>query len=132
MHSDFDINHPIDSLKKIYLNWKSRSQKPSIMPLERSITNKNTIERTEVLPSTQNRAMSVLEQNTAEDKKYKIVIDNNECIMTAQDIRDWLTDYPEERDIIAKQLSEEDRAEVFGEPQQKQSLFSRVDHHFSR
>lgn len=102
------------------------------MPLERSITNKNTIERTEVLPSTQNRAMSVLEQNTAEDKKYKIVIDNNECIMTAQDIRDWLTDYPEERDIIAKQLSEEDRAEVFGEPQQKQSLFSRVDHHFSR
>ena len=56
----------------------------------------------------------------------------DECFMTAQDIRDWLTDYPEERDIIAKQLSEEDRAEVFGEPQQKQSLFSRVKHSLER
>lgn len=126
MHSDFDINHPIDSLKKIYLNWKSRSQKPSIMPLERSITNKNTIERVEVLPDTKNRAMSILEQNTTIDKKYEIVIGNNACLMTAQDIRDWLTDYPEERDIIAKQLSEEDRAEVFPSPEQTDKLHGTV------
>lgn len=132
MYSDFDLEHPIQSLKKIYTDWKSRSQKPSIMPLERSITNKNTIERVEVLPDTKNRAMSILEQNTTIDKKYEIVIGNNACFMTAQDIRDWLTDYPEERDIIAKQLSEEDRAEVFGEPQQKQSLFSRVKHSLER
>ena len=132
MYSDFDLEHPVQSLKKIYSDWKTRTQKLSITPLKRSQSDKTTHERVTLHDNEQNRAMSVLEQNTAEDKKYKIVIDNNECIMTAQDIRDWLTDYPEERDIIAKQLSEEDRAEVFGEPQQKQSLFSRVDHHFSR
>ena len=132
MYSDFDLEHPIESLKKIYIAWKSQSQKPSIKPLERSITNENTIERTEVLSDIQNRAMSVLEQKTTEKKKYRIMFGADECFMTAQDIRNWLTDYPEERDIIAKQLSEEDRAEVFGEPQQKQSLFSRVKHSLER
>lgn len=130
MYSDFDLEHPIQSLKKIYTDWKN--QKSSVIAPKRSQNDESTPERVTLHDNEQNRAMSVLEQNTAEDKKYKIVIDNNECFITAQDIRDWLTDYPEERDIIAKQLSEEDRAEVFGEPQQKQSLFSRVDHHFSR
>lgn len=132
MHSDFDINHPIDSLKKIYLNWKSRSQKPSIMPLERSITNKNTIERVEVLPDTKNRAMSILEQNTTKEREYKILLCGNECYMTAQDIREWLTDYPEEKNSIAQQLSESDRLEVFGVTQKEQRHSPRVDHHFLR
>lgn len=132
MHSDFDLEHPIDSLKKIYNNWKNRTQKSSVIAPKRSITNENTIQRTEVLPSTQNRAMSILEQNTTKEREYKILLCGNECYMTAQDIRNWLNDYPEERDIIAKQLSEEDRAEVFGEPQQKQSLFSRVKHSLER
>lgn len=132
MYSDFDLEHPIDSLKKIYNNWKNRTQKSSVIAPKRSITNENTIQRTEVLPSTQNRAMSILEQNTTEQKKYRIMFGADECFMTAQDIHNWLTDYPEERDIIAKQLSEEDRAEVFGKPQQKQSLFSRVKHSLER
>lgn len=132
MYSDFDIEHPIQSLKKIYIAWKSQSQKSSITPLKRSITNENTIQRTEVLPSTQNRAMSVLEPKTTEEREYKILLCGNECYMTAQDIREWVTDYPEEKNSIAQQLSEEDRAEVFGEPQQKQSLFSRVKHSLER
>lgn len=132
IHSDFDIEHPIDSLKKIYFNWKSRTQKSSITTLKHSTTNENTIERVEVLPSTQNRAMSILEQKTAEEKKYRIMFGANECYMTAQDIRDWLTDYPEEHDSIAQQLSESDRREVFNENQKEQRHSPRVDHGFSR
>lgn len=132
MHSDFDIEHPIQSLKKIYSDWKSRTQKSSITTLKRSTTNENTIERVEVLPSTQNRAMSVLEQKTTEEKKYSIMFGANECFMTAQDIHDWLTNYPEERESIARQLSESDRREVFNENQKEQRHFPRVDHGFSR
>lgn len=132
IHSDFDINHPIPSLKKIYNDWKNRTQKSSITTLKRSITNENTIKRTEVLQSTQNRAMSILEQNTTKEREYKILLCGNECCMTAQDIRDWLTDYPEEHDSIAQQLSESDRREVFGVTQKEQRHSPRVDHHFSR
>lgn len=132
MYSDFELEHPIQSLKKIYTDWKIQQQKSSITAPKRSITNENTIQRTEVLPSTQNRAMSILEQNTTKEREYKILLCGNECYMTAQDIREWLTDYPEEKNSIAQQLSEEDRAEVFGEPQQKQSLFSRVKHSLER
>lgn len=132
MYSDFDLEHPIQSLKKIYIAWKSQSQKSSITPQKRSQSDESTHERVEVQQNTTFQPMSVLEQKTTEKKKYRIMFGADECFMTAQDIRNWLTDYPEERDIIAKQLSEEDRAEVFGEPQQKQSLFSRVNHHFSR
>lgn len=32
MHSDFDIEHPIQSLKKIYIAWKSQHQKSSVTP----------------------------------------------------------------------------------------------------
>lgn len=132
IHSDFDINHPIPSLKKIYYDWKSRTQKSSITTLKRSTMNENTIKRTEVLQSTQNRAMSILEPKTTEEKKYRIMFGANECYMTAQDIRDWLTDYPEEQESIAQQLSDEDRREVFGETQKEQRHSPRVDHHFSR
>lgn len=132
MYSDFELEHPIQSLKKIYTDWKIQQQKSSITAPKRSITNENTVKRTEVQQNTTFQPMSVLEQKTTEKKKYRIMFGTDECFMTAQDIRDWLTDYPEERDIIAKQLSEEDRAEVFGEPQQKQSLFSRVKHSLER
>lgn len=132
MYSDFDLEHPIQSLKKIYTDWKNRTQKSSVIAPKRSITNENTVKRTEVQQNTTFQPMSVLEQKTTEKKKYRIMFGADECFMTAQDIHNWLTDYPEERDIIAKQLSEEDRAEVFGEPQQKQSLFSRVKHSLER
>lgn len=132
IHSDFDIEHPIDSLKKIYNNWKNRTQKSSVIAPKRSITNENTIQRTEVLPSTQNRAMSILEQNTTKEREYKILLCGNECYMTAQDIREWLTDYPEEKNSIAQQLSESDRLEVFGVTQKEQRHSPRVDHHFLR
>ena len=132
MYSDFDLEHPIQILKKIYTDCKNRTQKSSVIAPKRSITNENTIQRTEVLPSTQNRAMSILEQNTTKEREYKILLCGNECYMTAQAILEWLTDYPEEKNSIARQLSEEDRAEVFGEPQQKQSLFSRVKHSLER
>ena len=131
MHSEFDINHPIQSLKKIYSDWKTRTQKLSITPPKRSQNDEMTYERVTLHDNIQNRAMSVLEQNTAEEKKYKIVIDNNECIMTAQDIKQWLEDYPEDKDI-AKQLSESDRREVFSETKKEQQHSPRVDHHFSR
>lgn len=131
IHSDFDIEHPIDSLKKIYNDWKNRTQKSSISTLKRSTTNENTIERVEVLPSTQNRAMSILEQNTTEEKKYEIPFFNYEPV-TVQDIRDYVEDYPEDKDNIAQQLSESDRREVFYENQKEQRHSPRVDHHFSR
>lgn len=131
IHSDFDINHPIPSLKKIYYDWKSRTQKSSVMTLKHSITNENTVERTEVLPSTQNRAMSILERNTTEEKKYEIPFFNYEPV-TVQDIRDYVEDYPEDKDNIAQQLSESDRREVFGVTQKEQRHSPRVDHHFSR
>lgn len=131
IHSDFDINHPIPSLKKIYYDWKSRTQKSSVIAPKRPITNENTIERVEVLPDTKNRAMSVLEQNTTEEKKYEIPFFNYEPV-TVQDIRDYVEDYPEDKDNIAQQLSESDRREVFGVTQKEQRHSPRVDHHFSR
>lgn len=131
IHSDFDITDPIQSLKKIYDNWKSRTQKSSITTLKHSTTNENTIKRTEVLPNTQNRAMSILEQKTTEEKKYEIPFFNYEPV-TVQDIRDYVEDYPEDKDNIAQQLSESDRREVFYENQKEQRHSPRVDHHFSR
>lgn len=109
-----------DVIKDIY-------QRLSITAPKLSQCDEITPERVEVQQDVQqplqSQPMSVLEeQKTTEEKIYKIDLGNGENSMTAQAIRDWLTDYPEERDIIAKQLTEEDRAEVFGKPTQTTSL----------
>ena len=90
-----------------------------------------TIKRVEVPQTSQSQSMSVLEQNTTIDKKYRIMLGANECFMTAQDIKEWLEDYPEEKDSITKQLSDVDSRKVFGEPPQKPTP-SRVSHGFFR
>lgn len=136
MHSDFDIEHPVQSLKKLYIAWKSQSQKSSITAQKRLQSDESTIKRVEVQQTSQSQSMSVLD-TSKEEKRYKVVISRQEYEITAKDIHDWLSEYPEDRESIAKQLNDEDRREVFGEPTQskapqKQSLFARVRHGFER
>ena len=135
MHSDFDIEHPVQSLKKLYIAWKSQSQKSSITAQKRLQSDESTIKRVEVQQTSQSQSMSVLD-TSKEEKRYKVVISRQEYEITAKDIHDWIEDYPEDKDSIVKQLNEADRREVFGEPtqapQQKQSPFARVKHSFER
>lgn len=130
MHSEFDLEHPVQSLKKIYIAWKSQSQKTSITPQKRSQSDESAIERVEVQRTSQSQSIS------PKEKRYSVEISRQLYDLTAKDIHEWLSEYPEDRESIAKQLSEADRREVFGEPtqapQQKQSLFARVRHGFER
>lgn len=107
-YKDFDIAHPIESLKSIFQKLSVTTQK-----------------------SSQND-----ETQVQQEKYYKVVISRQEYLLTSKDIHEWLKEYPEDKDSIAKQLSEADRREVFGEPtqapQQKQSFFTRVRHGFER
>lgn len=137
MHSDFDIEHPVQSLKKIYIAWKSQSQKSSITPQKRSQSDESAIKRVEVQQNSQSQSMSKFEASQPKEKRYSVVISRQTYDLTAKDIHEWLSEYPEDRESIAKQLNDNDRREVFGEPQQaqtpqKQSLFARVRHGFER
>lgn len=136
MHSDFDIEHPVQSLKKIYIAWKSQHQKSSVIPQKRSQSDESTIKRVEVQQTSQSQSMSKFEASQPEEKRYSVEISRQLYDLTAKDIHDWLEDYPEDKDSIAKQLNDEDRREVFGEPtqapQQKQSFFTRVKHSLER
>ena len=137
MHSDFDIEHPVQSLKKIYIAWKSQHQKSSVIPQKHSQSDEMTRERVEVQQTSQSQSMSKFEASQPKEKFYKIEISRQEYLMTSKDIHEWLKDYPEDKDSFIKQMSEADRREVFGEPQQaqtpqKQSLFARVRHGFER
>ena len=136
MHSDFDIEHPVQSLKKIYIAWKSQSQKLPVTPQKRSQGDESTHERVEVHQNSQSQSMSKFEASQPKEKRYKVVISRQEYEITAKDIHEWLSEYPEDRDSIAKQLNDNDRREVFGAPQpqqtSKQSLFTRVRHSFER
>jgi hypothetical protein len=131
----FDKNNPKQSMKNIYLAWKAQHQKSTETPQKRSQRDESTIKRVEVQQTSQSQSMSVLD-TSKEEKRYKVVISRQEYEITAKDIHDWLSDYPEDRESIAKQLNDNDRREVFGEPtqapQQKQSLFARVKHSFER
>ena len=132
MHSDFDLEHPIESLKKIYIAWKTQHQKSTETPQKRSQSDENTIKRVEVQQTSQSQSMSVLNASQPKEKRYSVVISRQSYDLTAKDIHDWLEDYPEDKDSIAKQLSEADRREVFGEPTrtaQKQTP-ARVRHGF--
>lgn len=134
MHSEFDLEHPVQSLKKIYIAWKSQSQKTSITPQKRSQSDESTIKRVEVQQTSQSQSMSEFEVSQPKEKRYSVEISRRLYDLTAKDIHDWLEDFPEDKDSIAKQLSEADRREVFGEPTrtaQKQTP-ARVKHSLER
>lgn len=131
----FDVNNPKQSMKNIYLAWKEK-QKSTETQQKRSQSDENIVQRIEVHEQAQSQSMSVLNASQPKEKRYKIVISRQEYEITAKDIHDWLSEYPEDKDSIAKQLNDNDRREVFGEPtqapQQKQSFFTRVRHSFER
>lgn len=139
MHSDFDIEHPVQSLKKIYIAWKSQSQKSSITPQKRSQSDESTIERVEVQQTSQSQSMSVLNASQPKEKFYTIEIGRQSYDMTAEQIRaeaqsDDVGHFTIEE--FKKALTADEFREVFGEPQQapqqKQSLFARVKKGFER
>ena len=115
-------------------NFESKHQKSSITPQKRSQNDESTHERVEVQQTSQSQSMSKFEALEPKEKRYSVVISRQSYDLTAKDIHDWLEDYPEDKDSIAKQLSEADRREVFGEPTrtaQKQTP-ARVRHGFER
>lgn len=139
MHSDFDIEHPVQSLKKIYIAWKSQSQKLPVTPQKRSQSDESTHERVEVHQNSQSQSMSKFEASQPKEKFYTIEIGRQSYDMTAEQIRaeaqsDDVGHFTIEE--FKKALTADEFKEVFGEPQQvpqkKQSLFARVKHSLER
>lgn len=139
MHSEFDLEHPVQSLKKIYIAWKSQSQKTSITPQKRSQSDESTIKRVDVHQNSQSQSMSKFEASQPKEKFYTIEIGRQSYDMTAEQIRaeaqsDDVGHFTIEE--FKKALTADEFREVFGEPQQvpqkKQSLFARVKHSLER
>lgn len=139
MHSDFDIEHPVQSLKKIYIAWKSQSQKLPVTPQKHSQSDEMTHERVEVQQTSQSQSMSKFEASQPKEKFYTIEIGRQSYDMTAEQIRaeaqsDDVGHFTIEE--FKKALTADEFREVFGEPQQapqqKHSLFARVKHSFER
>lgn len=131
MYSDFDLERPIQSLKKIYTDWKTQQQKSSITALKRSQNNESIRERVDVQQNSQSQSMSIFERKS-EVKEYELIINGTEYVMTAKEMKEAIADDTFSQKQIESALTDEQRAEVFGEPQQKQSLFSRVKHSLER
>lgn len=136
MHSDFDIEHPVQSLKKIYIAWKSQHQKSSVIPQKHSQSDESTIERVEVQQTSQSQSMSKFEALEPKEKLYTV---QGLGYMTAEQIRaeaqsDDIGHFTSEE--FKRALTADEFREVFGEPQQapqqKQSLFARVKHSLER
>ena len=136
MHSEFDLEHPVQSLKKIYIAWKSQSQKSSITPQKRSQSDESTHERVEVQQTSQSQSMSKFEASQPKEKLYTV---QGLGYMTAEQIRaeaqsDDIGHFTSEE--FKRALTADEFREVFGEPQQapqkKQSLFARVRHSLER
>lgn len=136
MHSEFDLEHPVQSLKKIYIAWKSQSQKSSITPQKRSQSDESTIKRVEVQQTSQSQSMSKFEASQSKEKLYTV---QGLGYMTAEQIRaeaqsDDIGHFTSEE--FKRALTADEFREVFGEPQQapqkKQSLFTRVRHSLER
>lgn len=136
MHSEFDLEHPVQSLKKIYIAWKSQSQKSSITPQKRSQSDESTIKRVEVQQTSQSQSMSKFEASQPKEKLYTV---QGLGYMTAEQIRaeaqsDDIGHFTSEE--FKRALTADEFKEVFGEPQQapqkKQSLFTRVRHSLER
>lgn len=127
----FDVHNPKQSMQKIYLAWKAQHQKSTETAQKRSQSDESAIERVEVQRTSQSQSIS------PKEKRYSVEISRQTYDLTAKEIHDWIEDYPEDKDSFIKQMSEADRREVFGEPQQaqtpqKQSLFARVKHSLER
>ena len=106
----------------------------SITPQKRSQSDESTLERVEVQQTSQSQSMSKFEALEPKEKRYSVVISRQTYDLTAKEIHDWLSDYPEDKDSFIKQMSEADRREVFGEPTrtaQKQTP-ARVKHSLER
>ena len=137
MHSDFDLEHPIESLKKIYIAWKTQHQKSSITPQKRSQNDESTHKRVEVQQTSQSQSMSKFEALEPKEKLYTV---QGLGYMTAEQIRaeaqsDDIGHFTSEE--FKRALTADEFREVFGEPQQaqtpqKQSLFTRVKHSLER
>lgn len=136
MHSEFDLEHPVQSLKKIYIAWKSQSQKSSITHQKRSQSDESTHERVEVHQNSQSQSMSKFEVLEPKEKLYTV---QGLGYMTAEQIRaeaqsDDIGHFTSEE--FKRALTADEFREVFGEPQQapqkKQSLFARVKHSLER
>lgn len=136
MHSEFDLEHPVQSLKKIYIAWKSQSQKSSITPQKRSQSDESTHKRVEVQQTSQSQSMSKFEALEPKEKLYTV---QGLGYMTAEQIRaeaqsDDIGHFTSEE--FKRALTADEFREVFGEPQQapqkKQSLFARVKHSLER
>lgn len=95
-----------------------QAQKSSETPQKRSQRDEMTIKRVEVPQTPRFQSMSVLDTSEPKEKFYTLEIGRQTSEMTAKGIREWLEEYPEDREFLAKQLSESDRREVFGEPKQ--------------
>ena len=61
MYSDFDIEHPVQSLKKIYIAWKTQHQKSTETPQKCSQSDESTHGRVEVHQTSQSQSMSKFE-----------------------------------------------------------------------
>lgn len=136
MHSDFDIEHPVQSLKKIYIAWKTQHQKSTETTQKRSQSDESTIERVEVHQTSQSQSMSKFEALEPKEKLYTV---QGLGYMTAEQIRaeaqsDDIGHFTSEE--FKRALTADEFREVFGEPQQapqkKQSLFTRVRHSLER
>ena len=93
-------------------NFESKQQKSTETPQKRSQRDESTIKRVEIQQTSQSQSMSVLNASQPKEKRYSVVISRQSYDLTAKDIHDWLEDYPEDKDSIAKQLSESGHTDV--------------------
>lgn len=133
----FDKNNPKQSMKNIYLAWKTQHQKSMETPQKRSQSDESTHERVEVQQTSQSQSMSKFEALEPKEKLYTV---QGLGYMTAEQIRaeaqsDDIGHFTSEE--FKRALTADEFREVFGEPQQaqtqqKQSLFARVKHSLER
>ena len=132
----FDKNNPKQSMKNIYLAWKTQHQKSMETPQKRSQSDESTHERVEVQQTSQSQSMSKFEALEPKEKLYTV---QGLGYMTAEQIRaeaqsDDIGHFTSEE--FKRALTADEFREVFGEPQQapqkKQSLFARVKKGFER
>ena len=157
MHSDFDIEHPVQSLKKIYIAWKSQYQKSSVTAQKSSQNNESTLQRVEIHEKPQSQSMSEFNASQTKERFYIDVFPGMfDCQMTLQDIKEEYQTRIEEgddakiiQDFMKQSLSQQCTADelktvlsyVLGQDQtqppqpqqtQKQSFFTRVKKGFER
>lgn len=152
MHSEFDIEHPVQSLKKIYIAWKSQQKSP-VTAQKSSQNDESIVQRVVEHEKSQSQSMSILDTSKTKERFYVDVFPGQyNCQMTLQDIKEEYQTRIEEGDdskiiqaFIKQSLSQQCSADevktvlsyvLSQESQQKQpqkqSLFTRVKHSFER